>query len=59
MEIFTRALEQEPGPDGVRGTRSIITRNTYPELKSTTIKTSMDWFADVCVMKYDTPITGT
>lgn len=59
FEVFSRALEQEPGPDGVRRSRSIITRNTYPELKSTTIKTWQDWFQDVCVMKFDTPITGT
>lgn len=58
IEVLSRALEQEPGPDGVRRSRSIITRNTYPELKSTTIKTWMDWFGDICVMKYDTPITG-
>jgi hypothetical protein len=59
FEVFSRALEQLPGPDGVRRSRSIITRNTYPELKSTTIKTWQDWFQDVCVMKFDTPITGT
>jgi hypothetical protein len=59
VEVLTRALEQLPSPDGVRRTRSIITRNTYPELKSTTIKTWMDWFGDICTMKYDAPITGT
>lgn len=58
VEILTRALEQQPGPDGVRRSRSIICRNTYPELKSTTIKTWMDWFGDICTMKFDTPITG-
>jgi hypothetical protein len=59
FEVFSRALEQLPGPDGIRRSRSIITRNTYPELKSTTIKTWQDWFDGVCTMKYDTPITGT
>lgn len=59
LEIITRALEQLPGPDNVRRTRSIIIRNTYPELKSTTIKTWMDWFGDICTIKWDAPITGT
>jgi hypothetical protein len=59
IEVITRALEQEPSPDGVRRTRSLIVRNTYPELKSTTIKTWMDWFGDICTMRWDAPITGT
>lgn len=59
VEILARALEQEPGPDGVRRTRSIVCRNTYPELKSTTIKTWQDWFGEICTIKWDAPITGT
>lgn len=43
IEILRRAAEQEPGPDGVRRTRWAVVRNTYPELKSTTIKTWNDW----------------
>lgn len=39
VDILTRALEQAPGPDGVRRSRWAIVRNTYPELKTTTIKT--------------------
>lgn len=59
FEILSRAIEQQPGHDGVRRSRWAICRNTYPELKSTTIKTWMDWYQDLAVMKWDTPITST
>jgi hypothetical protein len=58
MEILTRAMEQRPYK-GVRKSKSVIVRNTYPELRSTTIKTFLDWFDPICEMKYDSPITGT
>lgn len=44
MEIYRRALEQRKSPDGVRRSRWAVVRNTYPELKTTTIKTWFDWF---------------
>lgn len=43
-EVFRRAREQEPGPDGIRRTRWAIVRNTYRELEDTTMKTWWDWF---------------
>lgn len=56
MEIFDRACRQEP--DGkTRRSRWAILRNTYPELKSTTIKSWLDWFPHT-MMKWDAPITG-
>ena len=58
FEVLYRALEQAPSPDGVRRSRWAILRNTYPELKSTTIKTWMDWFQDIATIKWDTPITS-
>lgn len=58
-EIMSRAVEQQPGPDGIRRSRWAALRNTYPELKSTTIRTWMDWMQDIAVMKWDTPITST
>lgn len=58
MEIFRRAIEQDPSPDGVRRSRWAAIRNTYGELKTTTIKTWSDWFEDVHVMKWDTPIVS-
>lgn len=57
-EILWRSLNQQPGPDGVRRSRWAAIRNTYPELKSTTIKTWMDWMIDVATIKWDTPITS-
>lgn len=43
-EIFKRAQEQKPGPDGMRRTRWLVVRNTLPQLETTTIKTWLDWF---------------
>lgn len=38
----------------------MIIRNTYPELKSTTIKTWETWFpSNIAPIKWDTPITST
>ena len=46
-EIMRRAQEQEPGPDGKRKTRWVIVRNSYRELKDTTLKTWLDWFPEL------------
>jgi len=60
VEIVARALRQKPWIDGVRRSRWAIIRNTYPELKSTTIKTWETWFpSHVAPMRWDTPITST
>jgi len=58
-EVFKLAWLQEPGSDGVRRSRWGIIRNTYPELKSTTIKTWLDWFPEEHFgkIKWDSPIT--
>lgn len=59
VEVVRRANEQERGSDGMRRSRWGIIRNTYPELKSTTIKTWLDWFPEHLFgrMKWDSPIT--
>jgi hypothetical protein len=58
MEIFTRGVEQKPF-NGVRRTRWAVIRATYPELKSTTIRTWQQWFPDqVAPMKWDAPISS-
>lgn len=44
--IWLLACEQEPDVDGVRRTRWIVTRDTYKELRETTIKTWLDWFPE-------------
>jgi hypothetical protein len=52
------ALAQKPF-NGTRYSRWAVLRNTYPELKSTTIKTWQDWFPnEVAPFKWDTPITS-
>ena len=43
-EIFMRAKEMIPCSDGVRRSRWMITRNTLPQLETTTMKTWDDWF---------------
>jgi hypothetical protein len=43
MEILRRARQQPPGNDGIRRSRWAIIRNTFPELKTTTIKTWHAW----------------
>jgi len=46
MEIFRRAQMQEPDANGIRKTRWAVVRNTSPELKTTTLKTWLDWFPE-------------
>lgn len=45
-EIWSRACEQRRSPDGIRRSRWLVTRNTYGELTSTTLKTWLDWFPE-------------
>jgi hypothetical protein len=46
VEVFRRALEQAPNDRGVRRSRWAVIRNTGPQLKTTTIKTWLDWFPE-------------
>ena len=43
MEILRRAKSQRVGSDGKRHSRWAIIRNTYPELRTTTIKSWHQW----------------
>lgn len=43
-DIVNRGLRQVPGPDGVRRSRWAVIRNTYPQLRDTTIRTVHQWF---------------
>lgn len=43
IEIVKRAMAQAPGQDGGRKTRWVVVRNTYPQLRDTTIKTFHHW----------------
>lgn len=43
VEFPRRAMAQKPGKDGVRRTRWVVIRNTFPELRDTTIRTFHQW----------------
>jgi hypothetical protein len=43
---MSRARRQKPGADGKRRSRWVVVRNTYRELKDTTLKTWLDWFPE-------------
>jgi hypothetical protein len=61
MKLMMMALEQ-PVTGTVKDSRWLVTRNTYGELKSTTIKTWLDWFPEgpggINTMRWDAPITS-
>ena len=58
FDILMRAMRQQP-KNGVRRTRWAIIRNTYPELKSTTIKTYERWVpSTVAPVVMSTPIVS-
>lgn len=46
IELFRRAQEQAPGPDGVRRTKWVVVRNSYRELLDTTVPTWLEWFPE-------------
>jgi len=53
IEIFRRALGQEPDQQGLRKTRWAVVRNTNPQLRTTTIKTWLDWFPENVFGKFN------
>lgn len=61
MKALMLALQQPRGNDGVARSRVVIVRNTFPELKSTTIKTWLEWFPEEVFgkVRWDSPITQT
>lgn len=52
VEIVARAMAQAPGPDGVRRSRWAVIRNTYTELRDTTIRTVMEWLPELYFGRY-------
>lgn len=56
FEMFARAMREPAGPDGYRKSRWLVARSSFPELKTTTIKTFLEWFGDVGEITYDSPI---
>lgn len=61
MDPVLRTFEQTPGVDGISRTRLVAVRNSYPELKSTTIQTWLEWFPEELFgkIKWDMPIRHT
>jgi hypothetical protein len=57
MEILSRIAEQKHAPDGRRKSRWAVVRNSYPELKTTTLKTWNQWVpAQYGRLTMDSPI---
>jgi len=59
-EVMMRAVQQKPSPvDGIRYSRCAIVRNSYPMLKTTTIKTWLELFPENIfgAMNWTPPIT--
>jgi hypothetical protein len=46
VELMAKALAQAPDARGQRRTRFAVVRNTYRELKDTTLKTWLSWFPE-------------
>lgn len=58
IEIIARAQAQKPSGDGIRRTRWAIIRNSYPELRTTTVKTWGEWVPpEFGRITFDSPIT--
>jgi hypothetical protein len=57
MEIFLASMRQLPCADGVTRNKWIVLRNTYQELKETTIQTWIKWFPET-QMHYSPPLSG-
>ena len=58
VEIIRRAQAQEPGPDGKRHSRWVAIRNTYGELRTTTIKTWHMWMPEhIGRVSWEPPVT--
>lgn len=60
MDLLQKAQQQRPQADGVRRSRWLITRPTYKQLVSTTIKTFQDWVpSQMCKLNMShSPIDG-
>lgn len=59
MDCLLKCMAQAPNAKGVRRTRCAIIRNTYGELKTTTIKSFTDWIPpENCRISSEAPYTG-
>lgn len=51
MEVLRRAIEQAPGPDGLRRTRWAVVRTTLSQLKMTILLDMLSWFRQIAEYK--------
>lgn len=51
-KLMRHMIEQPANAEGVRPTRVLAIRNTYPDLTGTTIKDFLEIFGEVCRMRY-------
>lgn len=58
METWFASIRQAPDKSGRRKTRWLVVRKTYPELKSTVIKSFQSWLGSMLTVVYDIPIRG-
>ena len=52
-ELWIRAHQQKPAPDGKRYSAFAIVRNSYAQLRDTTLATWLDWFSEERVGKFN------
>jgi hypothetical protein len=58
FHVLFNAMKQKPDDKGVRYSRYAVIRATYPALKSTIIKSWIEWFKDKITITYSVPIRG-
>lgn len=59
IELLLRGIKQAPDITGKRKSRGIVIRNSFPELRSTTIPSYLSWYREICTITYGSPITAT
>lgn len=45
IELMRRILQQQPDKAGIRASRWVILRNTVDQLRSTSLRTLLDWLS--------------
>lgn len=53
VDLVRMGMLQKPGKDGIRRTRFAVIRNTYPQLRDTTIKTTHQWLPPMYFGEYN------
>lgn len=59
-EVMLLMIRQKPNDKGIRPTRFTFVRNTYDELRKTTLNTFKDWFpSEICTITLNPAIVAT